>query len=311
MTIAAHPALFPCALALLTLTGCGASPPRSVFPDAGAALGRMRATYACANGVQGEAKIDHFSPKGRVRGDLLLMAVVPDRVRFEVVSFGTTLYALTSDGDRFQMLDVKEKQFLYGPATACNLARLTQVPVPGHALVALLRGEAPVLVHQPGDASIAWDRGGFYRIAIQSTREATEEIHLELRPGDDDKPWAEQRVRVTDVVVRQRGVDLYHADLRNFEVAHTAPPRVDAEGLDPDVPPSGPACDAELPRSIRMRVPNTEEDVVFQYKEAKWNPPIIPRAFEQTPPGGVRTGYVSCGKDAGKDPGSEPGKDAK
>jgi hypothetical protein len=285
----------------LVLTGCGAvPPPRSVFPDADAALGRMRATYACANGVQGEAKIDHFSPKGRVRGDVYLTAVVPDRVRFDVVSFGTALYTLTSDGERFQMLDVKEKQFLHGPASACNLARLTQVPVPGHALVALLRGEAPVLVHQAqqgGSAKIAWDPGGFYRIVLTSTREATEEIAMEIRPGDLDKPWAEQRVRITDVRVAQRGVDLYHADLRNFEPAHTAGPRVDADGLSPTILPIGPACDAELPRSIRMRVPNTEEDVVFQYKDAKWNPPLEPDAFEQKPSGGVRSVYVDCGKE--------------
>jgi len=104
MTLAARLGFFPCALAL---TACGVAPPRSVFPTADAALGRMKATYACANGVQGEAKIDHFSPKGRVRGDLILTAVVPDRVRFDVVSFGNTLYTLTSDGERFQMLDVK------------------------------------------------------------------------------------------------------------------------------------------------------------------------------------------------------------
>ena len=283
----------------LSTACCGtASRPRSVFPDADAALARMHATYACANGVQGEAKIDHFSPKGRVRGDLYLTAVVPDRVRFDVVSFGTTLYSLTSDGDRFQMLDVKEKQFLQGPASACNLARLTQVPVPGHALVALLRGEAPVLVHPAAGATIAWDPGGFYKIAITSTRESTEEIALEVNPADRDKPWSEQRVRVTDVRVMQRGVDLYHADLRNFDVTHTASPRLDPDGLgDPPIPPSGPACDAELPRSIRMRVPNTEEDVVFQYKDAKWNPPLVPGAFEQTPPGGVRAVHVSCGKE--------------
>jgi hypothetical protein len=269
-----------------------------VFPDADAALGRMKATYACANGVQGDAKIDHFSPKGRVRGDVVVTAVVPDRIRFDVVSFGTLLYTLTSDGDRFQMLDTKEKQFLHGPASPCNLARLTQVPVPGHALVALLRGEAPVLVHQPASATIAWDKGGFYRIAITSKNEATEEVELEVRPDDVDKPWAQQRVRVLDVIVRQRGIDLYHADLRNFDHAGTAGPRIDPDGIDPPLSPIGPVCDAELPRSIRMRVPNTEEDVVFQYKDAKWNPPIIPGAFEQKAPGGVRTVFVTCGKEA-------------
>jgi hypothetical protein len=298
MTLAARLGFFPCALAL---AACGATPPRSVFPTADDALGRMRATYACANGVQGEAKIDNFSPKGRVRGDLILTAVVPDRVRFDIVAFGTTLYTLASDGERFEMLDIKEKQFLYGPASPCNLARLTQVPIPGQALVALLRGEAPVLVHQGvpgGGATITWDKDGFYRIALSSTHEASEDIHLEIRPEDFDKPWAQQRVRVTDVRVRQAGVDLYHADLRNHKPTQTATARVDPDGLDPDLPAIGPVCDAELPWSIQLQVPHTEQDVIFQYKEAKWNPPIIPGAFKMVPPDGVRSGFVTCGKEA-------------
>jgi hypothetical protein len=257
----------------------------------------MKATYACVNGVQGVAKIDRFAPEGRIRGEVDLLAVNPDRVRFDVVSpFGALLYTLTADGQRFQMLDVKEKQFLYGPASPCNLARMTRVPIPGHALVSILRGEAPVLVHQPGATTIAWDKEGFYRILVPSTRDAREEIHLGIRPEDWDKPWAEQRVRVLSVLVSQQGADLYQAELKNHEPARTSEPRVDPEGLDEPIPPIGGACDAELPRSIRMRVPRTEEDVIFQYKEAKWNPPLVKGAFEQPVPGGVRSYFVTCDK---------------
>ena len=47
-------------------------------------------------------------------------------MRFDIVSpFGVVLYTLTSNGALFQMNDVKEKQFLYGPPSPCNLARLT------------------------------------------------------------------------------------------------------------------------------------------------------------------------------------------
>ena len=255
----------------------------------------MRATYACVNGVQGIAKIDHFSPKGRVRGELQLLAVNADRVRFDVVSpFGVVLYSLASDGERFQMNDVKEKQFLNGPAKACNLARLTQVPVPGHALVSLLRGEAPVLAHEAPNAAIEWDGGGFYRLTISGRQQASEEIHLEVVPGDRDRPWNAQRVRVTDVRVAQRGVDLYQAELTRHERAATAPGREDPDGIDPSVPPSGGPCAAELPRSIRMRVPNTDQDVIFQYKEAKWNPPIIQGAFRLATPGGAKKRFVDC-----------------
>jgi hypothetical protein len=260
----------------------------------------MKATYACANGVQGEAKIDNFSPKGRVRGELLLTAVVPDRVRFDVQAFGNVLYTLASDGKAFEMLDVKEKQFLFGPSSPCNLARMTQVPIPGHALVDLLRGEAPVLVHPPAGATIAWDSKGFYRIVLTSTREATEEIHLEVRPSDVDRPWSEQRVRVTQVRVDQRGVPLYQADLTNHKPTETAKPRVDPDGIDPDIPPIGPVCDAELPWSIHMTVPHTEQDVIIQYKAAKWNPPIVPGAFKLEPPPGARPLFVTCGKEEQK-----------
>lgn len=283
-------------LSLLVTTACGAAPPRSQFPTADAAISRMKDTYACVNGVQGDAKIDHFSSHGRVRGDVYILAVNPDRVRFDVVAFGTPVYTLTSDGTKFQMLDVKEKLFLNGPASPCNLARLTQVPLPGHALVSLLHGEAPVLAHKPEGARIAWDGSdsGFYRVLLDSTREASEEIHIAVHPDDFDKPWEKQRVRIRRVRVHQRDLDLYDAELRNHEPAKTSGPRVDPDGIDPPIPPSGPACNAELPRSIRMRVPRTGEDVVFQYKEAKWNPPLVLGAFQQKRPGGVRERYVNC-----------------
>ncbi|MRG91715.1 LolA family protein [Polyangium spumosum] len=284
---------------LLFAAACGgAKPPPSVFPTGDDALARMKDTYACVNGVQGQAKIDRFAPEGRVRGEVHLFAVNPDRVRFDVVSpFGAMLYTLTADGERFQMLDVKEKQFLFGPASPCNLARMTRVPIPGHALVSLLRGEAPVLLHKPGDTTITWDsESGFYRVLVPSTRDARQEIHLGVRPEDWDKPWSQQRVRVLSVLVSQRGADLYQAELSNHEPARTAPPREDPDGLEEPILPIGGACDAELPRSIRMRVPHTEEDVIFQYKEAKWNPPLVPGAFEQTEPGGVRKLYVTCEK---------------
>src|SRR6185437_7623083 len=102
------------------------------------------------------------SPQGRIRGKVYLLAVVPDRVRIDAEAFGNMVYSLTSDGREFQMLDVRQKELLHGPASPCNLARLTQVPIPGHALVSLLMGEAPVLVHQPQGATIAWDAKGFY-----------------------------------------------------------------------------------------------------------------------------------------------------
>jgi hypothetical protein len=279
----------------LASVGCNGTPPRSQFPDADAALGRMHAMFDCSVGVQGTSKVDLVTQKGRVKGEVFLFAINPASVRFDVVSpFGATIFTLTADGKDFKLADLEQKTFFYGPADTCNLEKFTQVPVPPHALVALLRGEAPVLVHQPEDAMIAWDPDGFYSIVIRSKHEAVEELHLEVHSDDFDKEWKDQRVRLKYLKVSQGGVGLYEASLKSHEPAATAPPRVDEEGLEPDVPPSGPACAAELPRTIRFLVPETDDDVVFDYKEAKWNPPLIEGTFTQPVPGGMRRQYTSC-----------------
>ena len=96
---------------------CGRPPPASTFPSASAALDRMRATYACSRGIRGDAKIDYFDDNGRVRGSVLYKSMLPDQLRFDVYSpFGVMLSTLTSDGQNFTLFDLRQKQFLYGPA---------------------------------------------------------------------------------------------------------------------------------------------------------------------------------------------------
>ena len=97
----------------------------------------------------------------------------------------------------------------------------------------------------------------------------------------------------------QRGVDIYQADLSKPQARADGRARASIpDGIDPPVPPSGPAQDAELPWSIRMQVPNTEQDVDLPVQGGWRNPPIVAGAFKLAPSGGVRTVYVTCGKDA-------------
>ena len=173
-------------LASLGCMACGTSPPASQMPNARAALDRLHATQDCGLGIQAAAKIDHFGKGGRVRGDLLMFALWPARLRMDVVgpmNVGVVA-TLTSDASKFTLADLREKRFLYGPASACNIARLTTVPMPGHVLVSLLRGEAPVLKHEPAAASIAWSTSGYYVIKIASSRNAQQELHIAPHPSD-------------------------------------------------------------------------------------------------------------------------------
>jgi hypothetical protein len=275
------------------LSACCGGAPISQFPTPDDALTRMHASFDCTVGVRGTAKVDYFGKQGRVKSDVDLTAVVPDRLRFTMDKFGVLVYALTTDGKSFQMLDNQEKVFLDGPAKACNVARFTRVPIPPFAMVSLLRGEAPVLAHGKDDVSMEADDGS-YLIKILGKHQAVQEIGLEVVPADRQKPWNAQRVRVTDVKVTQAGVVLYQAELGDHEPIATSTAIVDEDGLAPDVPPIGGACEAEVPKRIRMYIPNTSDDVVFDYQDVKWNPPLLPGTFGLVRPGGIRQEYVDC-----------------
>ncbi len=282
-------------LALLSVAGCGSPPPASQPPSARAAIDRLHDAQDCALGVQAAAKIDHFGKQGRVRGDLLLFALWPARLRMDAVSpFGVTLATLASDGTSFSLSDLREKKFYVGPASACNIARLTTVAMPGHVLVSLLRGDAPVLKHDPSKASIAWDKKGYYVVHIDGANRTEEELHLEPHPSDLALPWNQQRMRARRVKVQQEGIVLYDAELADHKPTATAKERVDPEGIDPPVPPSGPACTTEIPRRIHVQVPGTESDVQFRYDDVKVNPPIVEGVFTQEIPGGLEVMRVTC-----------------
>lgn len=269
---------------------CGSvTPPASQFPSGQAAIDRMHKTFSCMRGVSGEAKIDHFSDKGRVRGNLNLIASEPASMWFLVDSFGVRVSELTSDGQKFALYDMREKRFFRGPATACNIARLTQVPIPGSALVSLLRGEAPILVHEPSAPTIRWSKRGYYEVEIASKHEAVEILHLVPTPNDWNLPWEQQRLRVLDVKVTQQGIVLYHADLKDHRFSKTSPPRPGDEELgEAPIPPSGPTCEVEVPHRLHVEVPGTDDDVLFRYDKIVLNPPLVDGVFAQATPGGVQ-----------------------
>lgn len=285
-----------CAIAALASMGCGTPPPVSQVPDARAAITRLRESQDCGLGIQASAKIDHFGKGGRVRGDLLMFALWPARLRMDVIGpMNVGVVATLTSDKSFTLADLREKKFYYGPASACNIARLTAVPMPGHVLVSLLRGDAPVLKHEAPGATMEWSRGGYYVVKIASSRGAQEEIHIAPHPADFGLPWQKQRMRVVDVEVRQGGVVLYHAAMDDHRPAGMAKPRVDADGIDPPVPVSGPVCQAELPHRIHVEVPGQDADVQFRYEnDVAWNPPLIEGLFMQPPPQGLQMQRVTC-----------------
>jgi len=262
----------------------------------------MRENQACSRGLTGEGSFDYLGDDARVRARSLYVVARPTSIRFDVMSpIGGVMATLTSDGKNFSFSDLRERVFVEGPADECNVERALRVPIPPSALGELLTGQAPILVHVPGQASLVWDDGS-YRLQIQSEHQASEEVRLVPRDEDWERPWQEQRLRVIQVRVSQQGLVLYEAELGDHRPAERAEPRVDPDGIEPDLPPSGPPCAAEVPRRIRFVVPGSGRDIVLLQSEVKHNPPVFPGLFEQVPPAGARIRHSSCQLTQGSSP---------
>lgn len=291
--------LFELGLVSGCLMGCG-RPPASQFPSAQSALNRMRTSQSCSRGIQSEAKIDYFAGSERVRGQAAILTSLPDRIRIEAFSsFGVAVSTLTSDGSQFELYDLRQRTFMVGPAEPCNMARFTHVPLPAFALVQLLRGEAPVIVHSASAATLSWKSSWFgtgaYVVDIAGQNESHERIRLVPHPDDFSLPFDQQRIRVLDVTVDQQGIELYRVELDDYARAVTSGARLDPDGLDPPIPPSGPPCSAEIPRSVRLTIPDGQSDVVLHLHRVFHNPPLIPGVFRQNQPAGVRRSRATCG----------------
>lgn len=284
-------------VAVWLCTGCcwgGTCAPPSQPPTPRAALERMREEHACSRALRGESRFDSFDEEGRVRAKTLFLTAHPDKIRFEILSpLGTSVATLAADGERFTLLDQEQAQFFMGPANQCNVERFIKVPIPPEALVQLLSGEAPILVHEPSAATMTFE-GGSYVIHIDSVHDAHQTIALEPAEEDWHRPWSEQRLRVREVAVQQRGVELYRVELKDYRRVRTAPPLRDPDGLSAALPPSGPACEAEVPTKVRFVVPIAERDVVFEHQKVEHNPPFTAGAFQQPIPQGVRVQVSEC-----------------
>ena len=290
-------------IAASSLVACGSvSPPPSRFPDAKSAVDRLDATYAGVSGVQGTAKIDYLGDRGRVRGDLLVLATNPASLRFAITAnvIGGA-GEVASDGLKFEAEDKGNGKYLVGPAKPCNIARITQVPLESTELVPMLWGMRPNIKGPITCDSIDWNGDGYYVVMMSDgkTGSLSHELHVAPTPDDWNKPYGQQRLRLLGVLGWQgKGSDaqlLYRVTMKDHQVAHTAKAIVAEDpGLDDDVPPSGPAVDVDVPRLIKIEVPSKKSDVIFKYEDAALNPPLRPDSFELKLTPGVPIERAEC-----------------
>jgi hypothetical protein len=290
---AARPLLRTLGIAF-ALAACHRAAPASRFPSARDAIVAMRSSVACSRSLVGEGTFDYFGDEGRIRAKSLYVVARPARLRFDVINpLGGVLSTLTSDGQSFAFSDLRAREFLTGPADECNIEKALKVPVPPAALGELLTGQAPILAHRPEQARIGWEAGA-YVLNIDSDHAAAQQVRLVPRDEDWQRPWQEQRVRVLEVRVSQQGLVLYEARLDEHRAASMASASGGTEGLEHGLAPSGPSCNAEVPRRLRFLVPGAGRDIVFVQSDVHHNPPLPDGVFHQIAPAGVRVRRSSC-----------------
>jgi len=266
------------------------------MPDAKTAVGRLDATYANVSGISGAAKIDYLGKKGRVRGDVSVLASGPASLRFAITADVIGVAGeVASNGIRFQADDKANGRYIVGPAKPCNIAKITQVPLPSKELVPMLWGMRPHLDGPISCDSINWSGDGHYVVMLGGGEKTlAHELHVAPWPSDWDKPYAQQRLRLLGVRAWDKDNLVYQVTMKDHASTKTAEAIVDPTGITPPIPPSGPQVDVEIPRTIRVEVPDKGSDVIFKYSEAALNPPLVPNAFQLVIRPGVPVEEANC-----------------
>ena len=142
MTRACLTALF---LLSLVASACKTAPacPVQARTDAAKALDDHATRQSGWQSIKAEARVTQWGRNGRIRGTVLMFLEQPDRVRFDVMTQVGPAAVLTSDGESFQLSDLREGVFLHGPTCPENIARLLGISVDAKNVVRLLTGDTP------------------------------------------------------------------------------------------------------------------------------------------------------------------------
>lgn len=285
-------------LAALDIGAC-VPPPASQMPSPQAAEVRLRATTEGCVAIAAEGRFSHKRRFEDVTtGSFTLLAAPNGHIRLDIHQPPLrTIGTFTSNGDTFAWMDWRERRVYVGPAAPCAararrdaVESLAHMPVAPHVLADLVRGQAPL--EAGTHETLAWDRWGFYLLG-QHTPQGSTGFELGIPPGDRDKFWQRQRLRVLRVRALAAGETTYDARLAGHARAAMSEgfAAMDDERA---VPPSGPYCDAELPRTVTIDVPSRSETWTVAYEKVKWNPPLVEGAFEVQKGGADRLVTLRC-----------------
>lgn len=270
------------ALALAVVaSSCGGRPcPTHPFGDASAALEHYAAMRAPARVVRAHARVDRRDSEGRIRGSVSMFVERPDRVRFDAMTQFGPAAILTSDGERFALMDLRENRYFVGPTCPANIERLLGIRFGGEEVTRFLLGETPRIQAESQDIRC---EGGTYVVTLHAADGRRQELALEVRSADVDRPPEDQQLRlVRSEVFAPDGTTEWRVTYGDY--AFVEDPTDDRS----------PRRGVMLPFTLRFEDPRRGTDTLLRFEDIDLNVEPPPGAFQQQPRPGLTIEEVAC-----------------
>jgi outer membrane lipoprotein-sorting protein len=259
-------------LFMLIAAGCRSAPacPLQLRGDAAKTLDDHRNRNAGWQAIKAEARVTQWARDSRIRGTVLMFLERPNRVRFDVMTQVGPAAVLTSDGESFQLSDLREGAFLHGPTCPENIARLLGISVDAEDVVRLLTGDAPMI--EATERSMEC-RDGRYVITLVALDGTTQEVSFSIHEDDLTKAPADQRLTL------RRSIERDPNGGTRWEATYDEYVEVDGQSF---------------PTKVRFVDQVNDADTTVRVKSISVNPEVPDGAFRQAPSPGMSIELASC-----------------
>ncbi len=273
--------LGPAVIAALALTGCPGRPcPTYPFRDPAAALTHYREMRRPIRVMRAEARVDRRGAEGRIRGTVLMFVERPDEVRFDAMTQFGPAAILTSDGQRFALMDLRENRYFEGPTCPANIERLLGIRFGGEEVTRFLLGETPRIEAEESDVRC---QNGTYVVTLHAPDGRRQELALEVRSQDlTAQPEAQQLRLMRSEVFAASGETEWRVTFDDYRFVEdptdTAQPR---RGV-------------MMPFTLRFEDPRRNTDTLVRFQRIDLNVEVPEGTFQQEPRPGLSVELVSC-----------------
>lgn len=252
--------------------GCKTAPacPVQARTDAAKALADHATSRMAWRSIKAEARVTLWGRRGRIRGTVLMFLEQPNRVRFDVMTQAGPVAVLTSDGDTFQLSDMREGTFLNGPTCPRNIERLLGIPMDADDVLRILTGDAPTIDARERSIECL---DGQYVVQLRAADGTSQELAFTVPDADRSAPPDVQRLLL------RRSIERAADGSTRWQVTYDD--YVDVDGQ-------------PFPTDIRFVDELSDADTAVRVKSITLNPEIPEGAFQQVPAPGMTVELAIC-----------------